>query len=165
MIEKTPTIYKSGLSLKDIENAAGIWENITAKMGAQHTSTFDAGGFAITYNKNLSLLRIAFYVANSSPVTLSNGTYVNIFDFKNDLPGSNANRVFDGEGIAIAAYMGHSSSVCLISPRPYSFVPGRSNMIYIQVFNNITADLITGFNVVYNINKDLKEQFDQYLGL
>jgi hypothetical protein len=38
-------------------------------------------------------------------------------------------------------------------------------MIYIQVFNNITADLITGFNVVYNINKDLKEQFDQYLGL
>lgn len=166
MIYNEPTVYKSGISLEDIENAAGTWEDITTKIGAQNKTTFDDGGFAITYNKTLSLLRIAFYVSKSGgTVTLTEGTFTNIFDFNVDLPGDNSNRVFNGEGIAMAVNQGTSTDTCLISPRPYSFVPGRSNMIYIQVFNNVTCNLITGFNVVYNINKDLKAQFDEYLGL
>ena len=158
-------IYNSGLSLKDIEKAAGTWETITNKMGSPHTSSFSESGFLFEYNRTLSLLHLAFYVRDATPVNLSPGSYINIFDFNVDLPGTNANRLFNGEGIAIASEESVSSSVCLISPRPYDFVPGRSNMIYVQSFSTLRVTIITGFNHLYAINKDLKDQFDQYLGL
>ena len=165
MVYKEDTVYKQGLTLTDIENAAGTWETITNKIGSPNTSSFSESGFLFEYNRTLSLLHIAFYVKNTTPVNLTYGSYINLFDFNVDLPGTNDNRLFNGEGIAIASEENVSSSVCLISPRPYNFVPGRSNMIYAQSFNTMRATIITGFNHLYAINKDLKEQFDTYLGL
>lgn len=165
MVYQEPTVYNQGLTLEDIENADGTWVTITNKMGSPHTSSFSESGFLFEYNRTLSLLHVAFYVKNTTPVNLSYGSYINLFDFNVDLPGTNANRLFNGEGIAIASEESVSSSVCLISPRPYDFVPGRSNMIYAQSFSTMRATIITGFNHLYAINKDLKAQFDAYLGL
>lgn len=162
MVYKESSVYKNGLNVKDVENAAATWLNITNKMGSPHTSYFSNSGFLFEYNKTLSLLHIAFFVNNLTPVSLNVGEYINLWDFDVNLPGTNDNRLFNGEGIAIAARTNQSSSVCLISPRPY-VLAGRSNMIYATVYSNMSADIITGFNQMYAINKDLKNEFDQFL--
>lgn len=162
MVYKENSVYKQGLTLEDVENAAGTWNNITNKMGAPHTSYFSGSGFLFEYNPTLGLLHIAFYVNNATPVSLNVGEYINLWDFDVNLPGTNDNRLFNGEGLAMAARTNVSSSVCLISPRPY-VLAGRSNMIYATVFSSMSVDIITGFNQIYAINKDLKNEFEQFL--
>lgn len=166
-IYKDPSIYKSGISEKEIfEKLSKSWVDISNKMGTLDTANGE-GRVDIRYSYELSLILITLYYVYNNEITMSAGSTSTIFNFKNDLPGNNDNRLFVGE-IACAGFSSstNNSYPILAIARPYNFSDANlSYKIYTKAQQNQSAKIkqISGYYLLTPINGNLNEQFKNWL--
>ena len=153
MIHKEPTIYKSGLSMADIEKISD-WVDVTDKLGEKITG-FDFTRVNIYYNKLVGMVRVRGYSSKSAGLSGVNKT----FEFNSDIPNYLSNGPFALSGVAY----GFNQYPCLCRANPFGPQSNIDGFVTVQIsagtVYSFEYDL---FTVVY---KSVKQQFDEYLGM
>ena len=152
MIYKENTIYKNGLTLEDFENAS-TWIDITDELGTKETG-FEFSRVSIVYNKLIGMIRIRGY--SSKNVTM-NGV-ISVFTFNTDIPGFDSNGAFVAEATAFAFEGGAAQ----FRAQPWGPISNINGFITVQLTNGSKSFTYDCFSSIKN---ELKEQFNNYLGM
>ena len=163
MVYKDPTVYNSGLNESDVKSIVEeenknnyVWVNITDKLGSKATTGINTNYVTILYNKNIGIIKISVYtVFNSAASGLRT-----IFNFNNDIPELGNVHVFSSESVSSldGQYTGKL--------RAYPFTHSNTSMDHkISIDSNISyLEVFSGVQFT-NVDKDIIEQFNQYLGV
>ena len=175
-IYNQPTIYKQGLQpgpndgfLYVQQNGNWVdfssvisssWVEINNKIGHIYQPS-NGGRVSFLYNKNLAIIMLLAWIDYGTNV---NSNIATIFEFNNDLPGSQANKLFTGTCPAITSdYNGLSGyGSARILPNDDNDVNIARKITY-ERFQNISYRVITGINYVMSINSSLLDAFNAYL--
>ena len=152
-IYKQPSIYKSSLSLSDIEKMS-IWVDVTDKLGEKITG-FDFSRVNIYYNKLVGMVRVRGYSSKSSGMTGVTTT----FEFNNDLPNYLSNGPFALSGVAY----GFSQYPCLCRANPYG--PQSNINGFISVQNSEGTVYSFEYDLFTTVYAAVKKEFEEYLGI
>ena len=163
MVYKEDTIYKNGLNETDVKNIVEeenknnyVWVNITDKLGTKATSGINTNYVNIFYNKNIGLIKISIYTVFDNYIS---GVRT-IFNFNNDIPENGNIHVFSSESVSSldGQYTGKL--------RSYPFTHSNANLDHkISIDSNTPyIEVFSGVQFT-NVDKDIVEQFNQYLGL
>lgn len=163
MSYKEPTVYNSGLKESDVRSIVEeenknnyVWVNITDKLGTKANADINTNYVTILYNKNIGLIKIAVYTVFSSSASGRR----TIFNFNNDIPENGNTHIFSSESVSCidGQYTGKL--------RAYPFT--HSSM---ELDHKISIETLISFSEVFsgvqftNVDKDIVEQFNQYLGM
>ena len=165
MIEKTPTIYKSGLTKDDVKSIIAEetknnyeWIDITNKLGNKTSSGIIESSIIIKYNKNSGLVYCKAYVYFSS----NSSSIRRIFDFNQDIPGGAQGEihVFSAEPLAYCG--GNPSILGIIKFYPHYMANTTVSFgISVDAKNYVEAN----GNMIAIVNKDVIDAFNEYLGM
>lgn len=163
MIYKEPTVYKDVITEDEVKSIIEeenknnyVWVNITDKLGTKETSGIDTNYVNIFYNKNIGLIKLSVYTVFNTNVAGRR----TIFNFNNDIPENGNTHVFSSESVSsldgqytgkLRAYPFTHSSTLLDHK-----ISIDSQISYLEVFSGVQFT---------NVDKDIVEQFNQYLGM
>lgn len=175
-IYNQPTIYKQGLqpgpndgllylqqngNWKELSSAiASSWVEINDKIGHIYQPS-SSGRVSFLYNKNLAIIMLLAWIDYVQDVNLDKTT---IFEFNNDLPGSQDNKLFSGTCIGISKsnnQIGGFGSVRII-PNNDSQADIARKITY-ERYQNSAVKTIMGIDYVLSVNSSLLDAFNAYL--
>lgn len=176
MFYKQPSVYKQGLQAapKDgniyiqkngiwssLESSiADSWVEINNKIGHIYQPS-NAGRVSFLYNRNLAIIMLLAWIDYIQDVNLNIST---IFEFNNDLPGSQDNKLFTGTCLAITSSTndGAGFGSIRIIPNNDSDLDISRKITY-QKYQSNAFKTITGVNYVLSVNSSLLDAFNAYL--
>jgi len=136
------------------------WVEINNKIGHLYQPS-SSGRVSFLYNKNLALIMLLGWIDYGEDV---NSDMATVFEFNNDLPGSQDNKLFSGTCIAITKnnnQAGGFGSVRIIPNNDSQSSIARK--ITYERHQNASFRYITGINYVLSINSSLLDAFNTYL--
>ena len=176
MIYNEPTIYKQGLQPAPKDGAMyvqenGIWKDFSSivssswveinnKIGHIYQPS-QSGRVSFLYNKHLALIMLLAWIDYGKNLNLDKTT---IFEFNNDLPGSQDNKLFTGTCIGISKdsnQIGGFGSVRIIPNNDSQENIARK--ITYERYQNTDIRTIMGIDYVLSVNSSLLDAFNAYL--